>query len=135
MVSDIEFLKKVVAFKKQNSIEGLDAQRAEKELLERGWHGSAPYLCLIHCLVDCDIIKHSLVHRNDIDMTRMTVENRNLVAKRQRTVWELVSTKWNDPTFGPETEELPDLHSDFICSKTINFELMSGMVSATPEKY
>jgi hypothetical protein len=62
-IDNIEFLKKVVAFKKQNSIEGLDAQRAEKELHERGWHGSSPYLHLIHCLVDSDIIKNAFCTR------------------------------------------------------------------------
>jgi hypothetical protein len=64
----------------------------------------------------------------------MTVENRNSVANCEKSVWELISAKWNDPLFAPETEELPELHSDFICSETVDYEMVSGMVSATPEK-
>ena len=131
---DVAFLKATVEYKRQNAVEAFDAAKAEKELLERNWTGKYPYLRLIHSIVDSDEIKKAFLHRNDIDTTRMTVENRNLVDKRSKTVWELVALKWNDADFISVTEELPELHSDFCVDETIHHNLVSDMALATPEK-
>ena len=131
---DVAFLKATVEYKRQNAVEAFDAAKAEKELLERNWTGKYPYLRLIHSIVDSDEIKKAFLHRNDIDTTRMTVENRNSVDKRSKTVWELVALKWNDADYIPVTEELPELHSDFCVDETIHHNLVSDMALATPEK-
>ncbi len=131
---DVAFLKETVLLRRLQAYKTFDYQRAEKEKLEKGWTGKYPFLRLIHCIIDDDEIKRAFLHRNDVDSTRMTVENRNSVARRQKTVWELVSEKWNDPLFAPETEELPNTHHDFFDSEIIDHSLVSEMVAATPEK-
>lgn len=64
----------------------------------------------------------------------MHVENRNSVDKRERRVWEMLSDKFNDPSFTPVTEELPTLHSDFIFSEELGRVLVKELAAATAEK-
>ena len=90
-------------FKKQIATAAFDGKRAEKDLLEKNWTGNYPYLRLIHCLIDNDDIKRAFLYRNDVDSTRMTEENRNSVDKCQKTVWELLSDKWNLKKLGKGT--------------------------------
>ena len=132
-LDDVGFLMKTVALKK-NILGGNRCQKAEKELLEKSWVGKYPYLRLIHCLIESDEIKNAFLHRNDVDNTRMTVDNRNSVEKRRTTVWEMIAREWNDPLFQPITEELPDLHSDFSCEDLIEHALVCDMTPATAEK-
>ena len=46
----------------------------------------------------------------------------------------MLSVEFNDPTFAPVTEELPELHSDFICSELLEHALVKDLAHATPEK-
>jgi hypothetical protein len=46
----------------------------------------------------------------------------------------MLADKWNDPLFMPETEELDDLHSDFVLSQLLSFTQAENMAAATAEK-
>jgi hypothetical protein len=46
----------------------------------------------------------------------------------------MISNRWNDPSFAPETEEIPDLHSEFDLSEEIPHQLVAEMAPGTPEK-
>jgi hypothetical protein len=78
--------------------------------------------------------KHAFLTRYTIAPGRMEVENCNSTSCRQPTVWHMISNKWNDPSFAPEKEEIPDLHSEFDLSEEIPHQLVAEMAPATPEK-
>jgi hypothetical protein len=82
----------------------MEAAKAEAEMLEsKRWQGESPYLRLIHCIIDHDEIKMAFLRRHDLSSSCMEVENRNSVSKQNKTVWELVSEKWNDIDFSFQT--------------------------------
>ena len=112
--TDVAFLIAKVLSEKLLVEKTIENQKSENELLQRSWTGKYPYLRLIHALVDHDNIKAAFLHRHDIPVGRLHLENRNSVDKRQPTMWELLTTKWNDPLFCPTTELIEDLHSDFL---------------------
>ena len=62
------------------------------------------------------------------------MENQNSVDKHQKTVWELLSDKWNDQFFAPETKDLPDLHPDFVDTEMVDHTLVCQMTPADPKK-
>lgn len=131
---DIAFLKTTVNTTKENAKDAFDAKKAEKEQLEKSWTGPHPYLRLIHAIVDNDSIKKAYLTRHDISSSRLEVENRKSAEKKGKTVWQMVADKWNDAEFSPTTEELPDLHSDFIVEETIFHFGVEDMAKATAEK-
>ena len=131
---DVAFLKRKVEEQKQQSKEAADAKKMEKESLEKSWTGSLPYLRLIHCLIEHDEIKSAFLRRYDIAAGRMEMENRNSTEKKSKSVCQMIAEKWNDPLFEPTTEELPEIHSDFINDETIFHHLVEKMSKATAEK-
>lgn len=135
--ADIEYLQKMVSEKK-NEVKQADLERkssGSKNGEQRGnWIGKIPHLRIIHCLVDDDDVKRAYLHRNDIPQGRLHIDNRNSVDKRNKTVWELMADKFNDPSFNPVSEQLPHLHSDFICSEDIGHDSVKEISRATPEK-
>jgi hypothetical protein len=132
---EVSFLKTEVANKEKVAKESMEAAKAEAEMLEtKRWQGEAPYLRLIHCIIDNDNIKLAFLKRHDISSSRMVVENRNSVAKRDKTVWELAAEKWNDIDFSFQTASIGQLHSDFTDSKFMFHTDVENMMPATPEK-
>ena len=75
------------------------------------WLQKGPYLRLISCLIDSDEIRSAFVRRNTHSRTRLELDGRNS-ADRPLTVWEMMATMWNDPSFLPETNVV-DMHEDF----------------------
>jgi hypothetical protein len=133
-IADVEFLRKIVATKVKDCLEELDQEKIDNAKMEKSWTGSAPFMRLIHCFIDNDEIKSAFLHRNDVDSSRMTVENRNSVNKRKETVWEMVAAKWNDQMFFPETEAIEDLHADFVESTTLFHNDVEKMYAATADR-
>ena len=132
---EVSFLKTEVANKEKVAKESMEAAKAEAEMLEtKRWQGEAPYLRLIHCIVDNDNIKLAFLKRHDIASSRMVVENRNSISKRDKTVWELVAEKWNDIDFSFQTASIGQFHSDFSDSKFMFHTDVENMMPATPEK-
>ena len=64
------------------------------------WKGT--HVAEIHCLIEDDGIKSAFICRHN-SKDRMQLENRNSADKRDLTVWELISVKWNDRDFNPKT--------------------------------
>jgi hypothetical protein len=46
----------------------------------------------------------------------------------------MLSNRWNDPSFAPEMEEIPNLHSEFDLLEEIPHQLVAEIAPATPEK-
>ena len=83
----------------KNSCATLAEQNAA---LEGRWTGNVPMLRLIHCLIKDDTMKSSFICcHSSKDMIQL--DNRNSTEKRDPTVWELMSLKWNDCEFNPKT--------------------------------
>ena len=80
-----------------------------------------------------DPIRRAYLTRNDISNDRIDLDNRNS-DKRPKTVWELLSHKWNDHDFEAVTEPFPDLHNDYKDSIVIPHSKVSSLAAATPEK-
>ena len=136
--ADVEYLQRIVRERKK-VVEDAEIQRQasttnDNHDTNKNWTGTHAYLRLIHCLVDNDEIKRAYLHRYDNPPGRLHIDNRNSIEKRNKSVWELISDKFNDPTFTPVTEALPTLHSDFTCSEEIGHDLVKHFSRATPEK-
>ncbi len=68
-------------------------------------------------------------------MTRKELENAKSMEKRNPTVWELASKKWNDQTFNPETEVLTtEGQYEYIVPISLAHSLVADMAAATPAK-
>jgi hypothetical protein len=67
-------------------------------------------LRLIHCLMEVDV-KESFLARHNV-MTREELDGRNS-PERPMTWTEAIAAKFNDPTFTPSSEVLPELHGDY----------------------
>ena len=134
--SDVEFLQETVKNRKVVA-ERVVAQRAnDKEVhdkAEKAWYGPLPILHLLCCLTDNDAIRRAYLTRNDISNDRIDLDNQNS-DKRPKTVWELLSHKWNDHDFEAVTEPFPDLHNDYKDSIVIPHSKVSSLAAATPEK-
>ena len=133
---DVQFLRATVASEKIKLTEAVQSASAEADILtgKSSWIGKIPYLRLIHSLVDDDTIKGAFLHRTDIPSARIHLDNQKSVNKRPKTVWEMLAAKWNDPDFSPATEEIPDLHSDFVVSQVLTWSSVESLTPATPEK-
>ena len=87
---DIDYILKTVEEQKLVLEASLKAKAQQAEILDCNWTGQLPYLRMIHCIIDNDDIKYAFMNQNNIDETRMNLENRNLVV-RLPTVYDLVS--------------------------------------------
>lgn len=87
---------------------------------------------LIHALVDHDEIKAKFLNRLNLPAGRSSVENREQI--RATNVWHLLSDKWNDKSFSPETVSLPALHTEFAFSDVILHSDVENLTPATAEK-
>jgi hypothetical protein len=131
---EVAFLRATVTAEKSKMKMALATANMEAELLSgKSWTGKIPYLRLIHCLVDNDEIKRAYLSRNNIPTGRLHIDNRNSVNKRPKTVWEMISDKWNDHNFAPDTKEIMDLHSDFSESEYLSWMCVENLAPATPE--
>ncbi len=73
---------------------------------KKKWTGRLPCLRLIHCLIDFEDIKKVYSNRLNMPSTnkRLAMDNRKSDGKHPKTVWEIISDKWNDPTYTTTTE-------------------------------
>jgi hypothetical protein len=109
----------------------------EKDTIDKAdeaWYGPLPMLHLIIALVQLDKIRSAYLKRNDNSNERIALDNQKSVEKRATTVWELMSSLWNDANFSPVTEYIDDLHSDFTRQISIHHSRVSILSPATPDK-
>jgi hypothetical protein len=91
-------------------------------------------LHLIMALVHSDEIRSAYMKRNDISNEKIVLDNQKSVEKRAITVWELLSSLWNNANFSLVTENIDDLHSDFTRPISIPHSRVSTLSPATPGK-
>jgi hypothetical protein len=84
------------------------------------WRGNVPYIRLILCLVEDELIRHAYLHRLDA-LSRTQLDARNSDEQRELDVHEMLAEKWNDSTFNPI---LPsnDVHEDYRCPTDCSHE-------------
>ena len=107
---------------------------AEKNRLKRDqWSGIAPYLHLIHCLVDFDKTRAAF-QLSFKTMSRIELDNQKSVGFQCDCPWLLMSDKWNDKEFNLESDTYPSLHDDFNQAIDISHNAVSKMGVCTPDK-
>jgi hypothetical protein len=84
------------------------------------WRGNVPYIRLILCLVEDELIRHAYLHCLDA-LSRTQLDECNFVEQREQDVHEMLADKWNDSTFNPI---LPsnDVHEDYCCPTDCSHE-------------
>jgi hypothetical protein len=84
------------------------------------WRGTVPYIRLILCLVEDELIRNAYLHRLDA-LSRTQLDARNSVEQREQDVHEMLADKWNDRTFNPI---LPsnDVHEDYRFPTDCSYE-------------
>ena len=77
------------------------AQDASKKPAGGGqnWVGKIPLLRLVHCLVDHQEIIQAFRNRADLPSGRIYLDNRKSDGKLPKTVYDLLSDKWNDEDY------------------------------------
>ena len=91
-------------------------------------------LWLIHCLIEDDAIKSAFIRRHN-SKDRMQLDSRNSAEKRDLTVWELMSAKWNDREFNPKTMILDiEGQTEFLEEIPLDYSSVQHFASATPDK-
>ncbi len=65
----------------------------------------------------------------------MQLDNPNLAEKRDPTVWELMSAKWNDSEFNPKTMILDiEGQSEFVDEIALDYSYVQHFAAALPDK-
>jgi len=65
----------------------------------------------------------------------MAVENQNTAEAKAANVWQRVADKWNDVSFAPVTESVPDLfHDCFAVSKMIPHDMVMSFLPPNADK-
>jgi hypothetical protein len=131
---DVEFLVGEMK-RRKDQLEKVCATLAEQNAaLEGRWIGKEPMLRLIHCLIEDDGIKSAFIRRHN-SKDRMQLENRNSAEKRDPTVWELISAKWNDRDFNPKTMILHiEGQTEFSDEIDLEYSSVQHFAAATPDK-
>ena len=91
-------------------------------------------LHLIMTLVHSDEIRSAYMKRNDISNERIVLDNQKSVEKRATTVWELLSSLWNNENFSPVTEFIADLYLEFTRPISIPHSRVFTLSPTTPDK-
>ena len=95
------------------------------------WIHKAPYIRLIHCLIDSDEIRSAFLRRNTFARTRLELDGCN-AADAPLSCWEMMAILWNDPTFCPKTY-IVSMHEDFSSEMSIPYDEVAGLIPATAE--
>jgi hypothetical protein len=131
---DVLFVSDEMSNRKALAMDGINAIEEQNAALEGRWSGSQPMLRLIHTVVDHDDIKLAFLHRSD-SLARPQLENRNSTDKRDRTCWELMSDKWNDKSYNPETMVfLTEGQYMFRDKIDLSYSTVQHLAAATPDK-
>jgi hypothetical protein len=141
---DVTFLRAEISKRREAAVDAAKELISEKRQLDiadaaakkyKSWTGKHPYLRLMHAIVDDDNIKRAYIHRNDVPSGRMAVENRNTAEAKAANVWQMVADKWNDVTFEPVTESVPDLfHTTFDVSEIISHDMVVSNLPPNADK-
>jgi hypothetical protein len=84
------------------------------------WTGLNPYLRMYHVLME-DTVRHAFMSRNDVLLDRQALDACNS-SSRLPTFYKIVVKTFNDSTFNPTTEALPNLDEYFVNPIELKFE-------------
>jgi hypothetical protein len=131
---DVAFMKRAVGefsgkvLREQE--EAQELQQQQQQDATGSWHGKAPYLCLVHDLME-DYVRNAYLRRADAQ-TRLQLDSCNSEIQ-EPTAWEMIANRWNDVTFNPFTR-VSDCHSDFAVSIDCSYAAVSTLTPATAIK-
>jgi hypothetical protein len=112
-------------------VTAVQAKAAEALTLKEGrWCGGIPYLRIIMSLMEDDI-KIAFLNR-DKAHTRLEIDGRKSVT-RDKTVYELISDRWNSEMFNPVVPINP-CHEDFLEATDCGYAVIAGLAPSTPLK-
>jgi hypothetical protein len=134
---DVAFMKRAVGefsskvIREQEEAQELQQQQQQQQQDATGsWCGKAPYLHLVHVLLEYDV-RNAYLCRADAQ-TRLQLDLRNSEI-REPTAWEMIADRLNDATFNPFTR-VSDCHSDFAVSIDCSHTAVSTLTPATAIK-
>ena len=128
--SSIDFLLKTEESLYKAMMElAVEAEASEQEkLATSNWNGPKPWLRLYMCATDDRAIEALKVKNDCMDRDELSARNHR---DRPETHDEVVARLYNDDTFVPSTEALPDLHITFAEEIDLPFTSMpGGMINA-----
>jgi hypothetical protein len=94
------------------------------------WTQEIPYLRLILCLIQDDIKPKWLSRAQPL--TRQQLDGRNSDV-RDETVYEMISDRWNSPTFNPQLDP-STIHNNYRNAIPLGHSTVAHLTEATPEK-
>jgi hypothetical protein len=113
--ADVEYIRRsvreFVLLAEEAAVEALALAPAARARYVASWRGNVPYIWLVLCLVEDELIRNAYLHCLDA-LSRTQLDARNSIDQRELDVHEMVADKWNDPNFNPI---LPtnDVHEDY----------------------
>jgi hypothetical protein len=132
---DVAFMKRAVGkfsskvIHEQEEAQELQQQQQQQQQQQDAigsWRGKAPYLHLVHVLLEDDV-RNAYLCRADAQ-TRLQLDSRNSEI-REPIAWEMIADRWNDATFNPFTR-VSDCHSDFAVSIDCSHPAVSTLTPA-----
>lgn len=113
----------------QATAENNDDEKAEQ------WKGIHPHLRLFHAIFDFDDIRAEFA-KSFSSLTRSELDGRHNSTTARPNVWELISTKWNDPNFNPSMNDYYLSHDLFDPQEPLDlsYSTVQGMGTLTPSK-
>jgi hypothetical protein len=96
---------------KEAAVEAQEFAPAARACYAAPWQGNVPYIQLLLCLVEDDLIQNAYLHHLDA-LSCTQLDAHNSIDQRGLDVHEMLADKWNDPNFNPI---LPtnDVHKDY----------------------
>ena len=132
---DVDFiLKKIVDF--MTTVAEASKEKQERKGLSgstQQWNGIAPFLRLIHSIIDFDDAKAAFQHSFNV-MSRDELDGRNSEDIMRTCPWKLVADNWNDITFKPVTTLYMDLHHELARDIDITHSAVEKMGILTADK-
>ena len=131
---DVEFVVGKMK-RRKDQLENVCAALVEQNAaLEGRWTGKVPMLRSIHCLIEDGAIKSAFIRCHN-SKDRIQLDNRNSMEKRDPTVWELMSLKWNDCEFNLKTMILNiEGQTEFLDEISLDYPSVQHFAAATPGK-
>jgi antitoxin component HigA of HigAB toxin-antitoxin module len=108
-----------------------NAEKEKNEKQRDQWSGLVPYLHLIHCLTDFDLVCAALQHSFTV-MTHDQFDGRHNENNMRKCPWTLASDKWNESNYNPKLSIYTNLLKDSI---DLAFSKVENMGICTPDKF
>jgi hypothetical protein len=134
--ASVQFIQREIKNLRQVKADAASAR--VREVRERGgkqWSGLAPYLRLIHSLVDFEDIREAYVLSFN-QLTRKEIDARNNSDERRApvNVWRLIADKFNDRSFNPESQLMGSVWHEFGSKIDLSYDAVVVKMGELPEQ-